>query len=49
MKKLFYILMFVAINGLTITSCTEDEVSPSAKTESNAGGQGSGDDLTVRK
>ncbi|NJM25723.1 MAG: hypothetical protein HC859_09770 [Bacteroidia bacterium] len=37
MKKLFYILILALVSGLTITSCTEEEVTP---TTDNGGGGG---------
>jgi hypothetical protein len=40
MKKIIYILLFALATGLTITSCTDEEVTPSAET-SGAGGSAS--------
>lgn len=39
MKKLIYILLFALASGMTITSCTEEEVAP----VENGGGSGSTD------
>jgi hypothetical protein len=36
MKKIIYIFLFTLITSITITSCTEEEVTPS--TELNGGG-----------
>lgn len=40
MKKVFYILLLSFVTSLSITSCTEDEVAPSAEA-SNGGGEAS--------
>jgi len=37
MKKLIYLLLFVAIASSTITACTEEEVKPQTE-GSNSGG-----------
>lgn len=39
MKKFIYILLLTLVSALTITSCTEEEVTPSV--ELNGGGAGS--------
>jgi hypothetical protein len=38
MKKVFYVLLFSICASLTITSCTEDEVTPTPELE-NGGGE----------
>ncbi len=40
MKKVFYTAMLVLASMMVITSCTEEEVKPTAET-SNGGGSGS--------
>ena len=37
MKKLIYILLFAFVSAMSVTACTEEEISPN--TELNGGGQ----------
>ena len=37
MKKLFYILLITFVSSLAITSCTEEEVKPSASADKTGG------------
>ncbi|WP_262898690.1 hypothetical protein [Dawidia soli] len=41
MKKIIYILLFALVSSVTITACTEDEVTPQQGL--NGGGRGSAD------
>lgn len=38
MKKLLYLVLFIAMSTATLTSCTEEEVKPQSGTENGAGG-----------
>lgn len=42
MKKFIYILLFASICALTVSSCTEEEVTPSTELD-NGGVNGSSD------
>jgi hypothetical protein len=37
MKKIFYILLLTIVSGLSFTSCTEEEVTPSTELTSSGG------------
>jgi hypothetical protein len=43
MKKILYIFLITIICALTITSCTEEEISPSNTDSGMAGGGGGSD------
>jgi hypothetical protein len=38
MKKIIYLLLFVASTIVTVTSCTEEEVKPKSELDSGNGG-----------
>ncbi|WP_276374347.1 hypothetical protein [Chryseolinea sp. H1M3-3] len=40
MKKIIYLLLFAIAGSLTITSCTEEEVTPTTELSRNGGGGG---------
>ena len=40
MKKFIYLLLFVLAGSLSITSCTEEEVTPTTELSRNGGGGG---------
>jgi hypothetical protein len=37
MKKLFYLIVFLASSAMVLTSCTEDEVTPSTQLDNGGG------------
>jgi hypothetical protein len=41
MKKLIYILLFAFATSLTVSSCTEEEVTPTHELRKASGGNGS--------
>jgi hypothetical protein len=43
MKKLLYILAIVSASAIAFTSCTEENIKPTAKSEAAGGGGGSYD------
>lgn len=41
MKKIIYIILLTIVCGLSLSSCTEEEVTPSSELENGLGGQSS--------
>jgi hypothetical protein len=38
MKKLFYIFLFAFASAITITACSDEEITPSSELENGGGG-----------